>query len=163
MSHVTVVTVFINYGYREKAIPVQNLSFFSKCYQGDIKKQLAGFHKNAIGYVQSGHTLFCIFSKTPPLPRQRELDAQTKVLRRRRIAAARKHWRVRLTIIVETHREQLAERVICRETQLQGIVATARTAHHRGDVSHDGCLLAEAEVEAQVEVVVGAIRTIATA
>ena len=40
--------------------------FFLKCYQGDIKKQLAGFHKNAIGYVQSGHTLFCIFSKTPP-------------------------------------------------------------------------------------------------
>ena len=84
-------------------------------------------------------------------------------MRRRRIAAARKQWRVRLTIIVETHREQLAERVICRETQLQGIVATARTAYHRGDVSHDGCLLAEAEVEAQVEVVVGAIRTIATA
>lgn len=42
------------------------------------------------------------------LSRQRELDAQTEVLRGRRITAARKQRGVGLTIVVETHGEQLA-------------------------------------------------------
>ena len=80
------------------------------------------------------------------LSRQRELDAQAEVLRGRRITAARKQRGVGLTIVVETHGEQLAQGVIGSEAELQGIVATAGTARHRSDVADDGCLLAETEV-----------------
>ena len=108
--------------------------------------------------VQKVADRFCAFTS---LSGQRELDAQAEILRRRRITAARKQRCVRLTVIIETHRKQLAECIVGREAQLQGIVATARTACHRGDVAHNRRLLAETEVETQVQVVVGAIRTIA--
>ena len=89
--------------------------------------------------------------------RQRELDAQAEILRGRRITAARQERRIGLAIIVETHGEHLAQGIISRETQLQGIVAAAGAARHRGYITDDGCLLAETEVETQVQVV---IRTI---
>ena len=93
-----------------------------------------------------------------PLSRQRELDAQAEVLRGRRITAARKQRGVGLTIVVETHGEQLAQGVIGSEAELQGIVATAGAARHRSDVADDGCLLAETEVGTEIEVVIGTLR-----
>ena len=92
------------------------------------------------------------------LSRQRELDAQAEVLRGRRITAARKQRGIGLTIVVETHGEQLAQGVIGSEAELQGVVATAGAARHRSDVADDGCLLAEAEVGTEIEVVVGTLR-----
>ena len=63
--------------------------------------------------------------------RQRELDAQAEILRGRRITAARQERRIGLAIIVETHGKHLAQGIISRETQLQGIVAAAGAARHR--------------------------------
>lgn len=88
------------------------------------------------------------------LSRQRELDAQAEVLRGSGVAAAGEQGRIGLPVVVEAHGEHTTERIVGRETQLQGIVAAAGTADHRGDVADDGSLTTETEVEAHVEVVV---------
>ena len=87
-----------------------------------------------------------LFSRIFCLSRQRELDAQTEILRGGRITAARQERRIGLAIIVETHGEHLAQGIISREAQLHGIVAAAGAARHRGYITDDGCLLAETEV-----------------
>lgn len=95
-----------------------------------------------------------LFSRIFCLSCQRELDAQTEILRGGRITAARQERGIGLAIIVETHGEHLAQGIISREAQLQGIVAAAGAARHRGYITDDGCLLAETEVETQVQVVI---------
>lgn len=91
--------------------------------------------------------------------RQRELDAQTEILSGRRITAARKQWGVGLTIIIETHGQEFAKRIIGRETQLQGIITTAGTARHGGNITNDSSLLAETEV---VDVPTGKFKSLMT-
>lgn len=59
-----------------------------------------------------------LFSRIFCLSRQRELDAQTEILRGRRITTARQERGVGLAIIVETHSEHLAQGIISREAQL---------------------------------------------
>ena len=59
-----------------------------------------------------------LFSRIFCLSRQRELDAQTEILRGCWITAARQERRIGLAIIVETHGEHLAQGIISRETQL---------------------------------------------
>ena len=93
----------------------------------------------------------------PALPRERELQAQAEVLRGCRITARRQQWSVGLPVVIEAHGEQSRQCVVGRERQLECGVAAACRACHCGNVAAYRCLLTEAQVEAQAQVVVHAI------
>ena len=88
------------------------------------------------------------------LPRETQLNIEAEVVGRGRITARRKERRIGLHIVVEAHRDQTREGVVGGERELERRVATRSRGSHRGDVARDGCLLAEREVEAQVQVAV---------
>ena len=88
---------------------------------------------------------------------ERELQRESEVLGSGGIAAGGEQRRVLLPVEIEAHGEQPAHGVVGREGELEGCIAAAGVAAHRGDVAGDGGLAAQREVEAQVEVVVEAV------
>ena len=72
-----------------------------------------------------------------PLPRERELQAESEVLRSRRVTARRKQRRVGLAVIIEAQCKQARHCIISRERQFESRIAAAGRTGHRGNVAAD--------------------------
>ena len=73
---------------------------------------------------------------------------------RRWITAAGQEWRIRLRVVISRQGEQSREGVISHEGELESRISTRSRRGSRSDVTRNGCLLAERNVEAQIQVVV---------
>ena len=84
---------------------------------------------------------------------QDELETHAEVLRGDGIGTGSEERFVHLTVIVGGESEELAERIVCGETNLNGFVSAGGLRDARQDVSVERGLVAKREVQAQVEVV----------
>ena len=90
------------------------------------------------------------------LPRQTELDAQSEISGGGGETVVCQQRCVGLPVVIEAHREQAGEGIVCHKTQLECRVAAAGIAADGGYVAADARLASVAQVQTQVEVVVGA-------
>ena len=90
------------------------------------------------------------------LPRQTELDAQSEISGGGGEAVVCQQRCVGLSVVIKAHREQAGESIVCHEAQLECRVAAAGVAADGGYVAADVRLASVAQVQTQVEVVVGA-------
>ena len=85
---------------------------------------------------------------------QRELHGETKVVGGRRITAGRQQRSVGLRVVVGSEGKQAREGVVGHEGEFESRVTTRSGGDARGDVTRDGGLTAQGNVETQVQVVV---------